>query len=372
MSKSNKRVIISGGGTGGHIFPAIAIANALKKLQPDVELLFVGALGRMEMEKVPKAGYKIVGLPVMGMPRKFSVKIFKFIISLLKSLKKARKLVKDFSPDVVVGVGGYASGPILRVASQKKIPCIIQEQNSFPGITNRMLAKKVKAACVAYDGLERFFPADKIIKTGNPVRQDVLEGMHKKDEAYKYFNLQPNQAIVLSVGGSLGARTINYSLIKSLQQFKDNNVQVIWQTGKSFFAEAQKASEEFDNIKVHEFVYRMDLAYAITDVVISRAGASTISELCLLAKPTVFVPSPNVAEDHQTKNAQALINKDAAFMVKDVEANEKLVEEVLSLLDDDKRRKEYSENIKTMAVSNSAEIIAKKVLEFAYGPESYS
>jgi UDP-N-acetylglucosamine--N-acetylmuramyl-(pentapeptide) pyrophosphoryl-undecaprenol N-acetylglucosamine transferase len=367
MKSNNKRIIISGGGTGGHIFPALAIADALKKLNPELEILFVGALGRMEMDKVPKAGYKIMGLPVMGFPRKPSLKMLKFFVSLIKSLRLARKIISDFNPEVVVGVGGYASGPVLRVASRKKIPCLIQEQNSFPGITNRLLAKKVNSICVAYDDMERFFPSEKIIKTGNPVRNDLINTADKKEEAFKYFNLSPDKPVVLSVGGSLGARTINQSLHSKLQQFIDADVQLIWQTGKSYFTEAQSAAKDFPQIAVHEFVYRMDLAYSIADIVVSRAGASTISELCIIGKPTVFVPSPNVSEDHQTKNAMALINIEAATMVRDIDALENLVPEVLNLLQDYDRRNLFVNNIQKLAVLNSAETIATKVLELAHG-----
>lgn len=358
-----RKIIISGGGTGGHIFPALAIANALKKIDPEINILFVGALGRMEMEKVPMAGYEIVGLPVMGLPRKPSLKIIKFFLGLFKSLKMAKQIVKDFKPDVVVGVGGYASGPMLRMAAKRKIPCLIQEQNSYPGITNKLLAKKVEAICVAYDNMERFFPKDKIIKTGNPIREDLLNTPEKSQEAYEYFNIKPDKPVILSVGGSLGAKTINVSIANQIQKIIDAEVQLIWQTGKSYYQQALNIASEYENIKVNEFVYRMDLAYSIADIVISRAGASTISELCLLAKPTIFVPSPNVAEDHQTKNAQALVDKDAAAMISDNEAPEKLVAQALELLMNNERKETFRNNIKELALSNSAQIIAQKVLE---------
>ncbi|NLA24611.1 MAG: undecaprenyldiphospho-muramoylpentapeptide beta-N-acetylglucosaminyltransferase [Bacteroidales bacterium] len=359
----SKKVIISGGGTGGHIFPAIAIANALKEIDSNIEILFVGAEGRMEMEKVPNAGYKIVGLPVMGLPRKFSFKIFKVLINLMKSMKQARKIIKDFQPNVVVGVGGYASGPVLKVAAKNKIPCLIQEQNSFPGVTNRLLAKKVDLICVAYEGLEKFFPKDKIIKTGNPVRQDILETKNKRKEAIEFFGLNENLPIVLSLGGSLGALTINESIYNNRKFFAENNIQILWQTGKSYFTKAKESLEGVEKfVFPHEFIFKMDLAFAAADIVISRAGASTISELCLVGKPAIFVPSPNVSEDHQTHNAMALVNKNAALIVKDAEANEKLMSEIQKLVADNEKQKDLIENIKNLALPNSAKIIAEKVL----------
>lgn len=358
-----KNIIISGGGTGGHIFPALAIAKALKEIEPDTEILFVGALGRMEMEKVPKAGYEIIGLPVMGFPRKPSVKLLKFIIGLLKSLKMAKKIIKDFNPDAVVGVGGYASGPILRVAVKNNIPSLIQEQNSYPGITNKLLAKKVDTICVAYDNMDRFFPKEKISKTGNPVREDLLNTPEKTPEAFKYFEIDDKVPVILSLGGSLGAKTINLSIAKNIKQIANANVQFLWQTGVSFYKEASELAAEYVNIKVYDFIYRMDYAYSVADIVISRAGASTISELCLLQKPAIFVPSPNVAEDHQTKNAKSLSDKDAAIMISDMEAPDKLIPEALELLNDVNRQETYRKNIKTFAVNNSAQIIAKKVFE---------
>jgi UDP-N-acetylglucosamine--N-acetylmuramyl-(pentapeptide) pyrophosphoryl-undecaprenol N-acetylglucosamine transferase len=358
-----KKIIISGGGTGGHIFPALAIANALKKIEPDIKILFVGAIGRMEMEKIPKAGYEIIGLPVMGLPRKPSIMMFKFFTGLFKSLKLAKNILNDFQPDVVVGVGGYASGPMLRMAAKRKIPCLIQEQNSYPGITNKLLAKKVEAICVAYNNMEKFFPKDKIIKTGNPVREDLLNTPEKSEEAYKYFNLKSDKPVILSVGGSLGARTINLSIANHIKKIVDADIQLIWQTGKSYYQQAVSIAGNYDNIKVNEFVFRMDLAYSVADIVISRAGASTISELCLLAKPTIFVPSPNVAEDHQTKNAQALVDKNAAAMISDSEATEKLVDQAIALLKNAELKETYRTNIKDFAMRDSAQTIALKVLE---------
>jgi len=362
-----KRIIISGGGTGGHIFPALSIANALKAADESIEILFVGALGRMEMEKVPKAGYNIVGLPVMGFPRKLSFKIFGFFKGLLSSVKQARKIIEDFKPDAVVGVGGYASGPVLRVASRNRIPCLIQEQNSYPGITNRMLAKKARFICVAYEGLEKYFPAEKIIMTGNPVRQDLIGIKDKRKEAVEFFGLNPDLPVVLSLGGSLGAFTINEAILKNIAFFENENIQLLWQTGKSYIGKANEAIgiSNSKNVKAYDFIYRMDLAFSVADVVVSRAGASTISELCIIGKPAVFVPSPNVSEDHQTKNAMALVNREAAIMVKDSEAESQLISELTKLIRNDETKNRLSVNIRKLAVFNSAEIIARKVIELA-------
>lgn len=364
---SPKKVIISGGGTGGHIFPAISIANALKVIESDIEILFVGALGRMEMEKVPKAGYPIVGLPVMGFPRKLSLKMLKFFTGLLKSTQQARKIVDEFKPNAVVGVGGYASGPLLRVASRRGIPCLIQEQNSYPGITNRMLAKKVRCICVAYEGLDKYFPAEKLILTGNPVRQDLIELDDKKREAFEFFGLDPELPVVLSLGGSLGAYTINEAIGNNISVFENQKIQVLWQTGKSYIGKAEEVirTGKSNYIKAFDFIYRMDLAFTVADIVVSRAGASTISELCVIGKPAIFVPSPNVSEDHQTKNAMALVNKDAALMVKDIEASYELAPAILSLVGNKELQNKLSENIQKMAILNSAETIAKKVIEIA-------
>jgi UDP-N-acetylglucosamine--N-acetylmuramyl-(pentapeptide) pyrophosphoryl-undecaprenol N-acetylglucosamine transferase len=347
---SNKKIIISGGGTGGHIFPAISIANGIIKADPNAKILFVGAEGRMEMEKVPKAGYEIVGLPIRGIQRKLSFDLIKSIWGLVKSLQKAKKIVKEFKPDIAIGVGGYASAPLLRIASKRGIPSLIQEQNSFPGITNKLLSKTVDKICVAYDGLDKWFPKEKIIFTGNPVRQDITETTVKSAEAFQYFGLNPELPVLLVVGGSLGARTINQSLIKDWKLLSDADIQVLWQTGKSGYIMAKESlPENPKNIFIHEFIYRMDFAYSIADVVASRAGASTISELCLVQKPSVLVPSPNVAEDHQTKNAMALCQINAAVLVKDAEATEKLIPEILSLIKDTDRQKEYAENMLKLA-----------------------
>ncbi|HOZ29666.1 MAG TPA: undecaprenyldiphospho-muramoylpentapeptide beta-N-acetylglucosaminyltransferase [Bacteroidales bacterium] len=368
MTKTTK-IIISGGGTGGHIFPAVSIANSIIKKYPDTDILFIGAEGKMEMEKVPAAGYKIVGLPVVGMQRKLSLSMFSFVFKVLKSLRKAKKIIKDFKPDVVVGVGGYASGPALRAASSQKIPCLIQEQNSYAGVTNKILSKKVSKICVAYDNMERFFPKDKIIKTGNPVRDDIKNISNKSEEAFKFFGLNPNKPIIFAVGGSLGARTINESIANGLKELIKKDIQIIWQTGKLFFPQAKQIIAESNSplIYMNEFIYKMDLAYSAADIIISRAGASTISELCIVGKPVIFVPSPNVAEDHQTKNAQALTNINAALMIKDIESREKLINEAIGLLSDGSKQKVLATNIKKLELPDAANIIAEEVYKLAYG-----
>lgn len=362
-----KRYLISGGGTGGHIFPAVSIANALKAKQPDCEILFVGALGRMEMERVPAAGYKIIGLPIAGFDRKNLLKNIAVLIKLGKSLLMARKIVKDFRPDVAVGVGGYASGAALRVSNWLGVPTVLQEQNSYAGVTNKLLAKKASIICVAYHGMERFFPADKILLTGNPVRQNLMDIPTKAKEAYDYFHFSPERKTLLIVGGSLGARTINNSVIGSLQALADAGIQIIWQTGKYYFEQAKEASKAIDNpnLLVTDFVSRMDYAYSIADLVISRAGASSISELCLLGKPAILVPSPNVAEDHQTHNAMALVNESAAVLVKDVEAPQKLISEALHLIKDNDKLSMLSQNILKLAEKDSAERIADEIIKIA-------
>lgn len=356
------RIIISGGGTGGHIFPAISIANAIKKSYPNTEFLFVGALGRMEMEKVPAAGYPIIGLPVKGFDRKNLLRNICVLKDLFKSLFLARKTIKTFKPDVVVGVGGYASGPTLRVANQLGIPTVIQEQNSYAGVTNKLLAAKAAAICVAYEGMERFFPKEKMIQTGNPVRQDLISTDLKREEAFKYFNLDPNKKTILVIGGSLGARTINESIAKGLPHFDKHQIQVIWQTGKAY-AETSLNVSEF--ICRTPFISRMDLAYQAADLVISRAGASSISELCLLEKPAILVPSPNVAEDHQTKNAMALFDKGAAVIVKDTDARSTLVDTAIRLVNNQNKLQSLKENIVKLAYYNAADKIAQIVVEAA-------
>jgi len=362
MNKKIK-VIISGGGTGGHIFPAVSVANELKRQNPDIEILFVGAEGKMEMEKVPAAGYKIIGLPVRGFQRKISIQNFSFFLKLYKSLRIAKRIIKDFKPDIVVGFGGFASGPVLRIASKKRIPTVIQEQNSYAGVTNKILSKKVNKICVAYEDMEKFFPEEKIIITGNPVRQSLIEGKDNKKEAYMHFELKGNKKTLLVVGGSLGARTINESIHKNIEKIVESKVQLIWQTGKDYYPIAKELVEKLnvEDIKTMAFITRMDLAYAISDIVISRAGAITLSELSLLCKPAILVPSPNVAEDHQTKNAMALIKNDASMMVEDRDASEVLVDNAISLINDDFRTNVYKENIAKMGIKNSVEIIAKEI-----------
>jgi len=359
------KFIISGGGTGGHIFPAISIANALKKQMPDADILFVGALGRMEMERVPAAGYPIEGLPVSGFDRKNLLRNVKVVWNVLHSMILARRIIRRFRPEVVIGVGGYASAPTLRAASALGIPTLIQEQNSYAGVTNKLLAKKAKRICVAYEGMERFFQKDKIVLTGNPVRQDLFSVVPKSLEAYQFFGMDPEKKTLLIVGGSLGARTINQSIIAGLRKISESDIQIIWQTGKFYIENARKAAEPFASpeLLVTDFVSRMDLAYSIADLVISRAGASSISELCLLAKPVILVPSPNVAEDHQTQNALALVRKNAAVMMKDSDAVEQLVTKALVLIQNESELKSLSENILTLAEKDSADRIAVEVMK---------
>lgn len=359
------KFIISGGGTGGHIFPAISIANALKKRLPDADILFVGALGRMEMERVPAAGYPIEGLPVSGFDRKHLLRNVKVLWNLMRSLVLARRIVSRFKPDVAIGVGGYASAPTLRAATGLKVPTLIQEQNSYAGVTNKLLAEKASCICVAYEGMNKFFPENKIVLTGNPVRQDLFLVQPGTTEAYRFFGFDPNKKTLLVVGGSLGARTLNQSIIAKLDELTKSDIQVIWQTGKFYIESARKAAEPFTspNLLVTDFVSRMDMAYSIADLVISRAGASSISELCLLAKPVILVPSPNVAEDHQTQNALALVRNEAAVMIKDVDAIETLVIKALDLIKDEVSLNKLSENILKMAEKDSADRIADEVIK---------
>ncbi|WP_276806148.1 undecaprenyldiphospho-muramoylpentapeptide beta-N-acetylglucosaminyltransferase [Bacteroides stercorirosoris] len=376
------RVIISGGGTGGHIFPAVSIANAVKELRPDAEILFVGAEGRMEMQRVPDAGYQIIGLPVAGFDRKHIWKNFAVIVKLLRSQWKARRIVKEFRPQVAVGVGGYASGPTLKVAGMMGVPTLIQEQNSYAGVTNKLLAQKACKICVAYGGMEKFFPADKIIMTGNPVRQNLLANKPEREEAVASFGFNPEKKTILILGGSLGARTINQTLIAALDTIKaHSDVQFIWQTGKIYIQQIKDAITTatgeavrnpriptIPNLYVTDFIKDMASAYAAADLVISRAGAGSISEFCLLNKPVILVPSPNVAEDHQTKNALALVDKKAAIYVKDVDAMKHLVSTALATVADDDKLKTLSENIATLALPDSATIIAKEVLKLIDKP----
>jgi UDP-N-acetylglucosamine--N-acetylmuramyl-(pentapeptide) pyrophosphoryl-undecaprenol N-acetylglucosamine transferase len=363
------KVIVSGGGTGGHIFPAVSIANAIKKKHPEAEILFVGAEGRMEMQRVPAAGYKIVGLPVRGLVRPlWNPKNISVMMDFLKSKKMVKQIILDFKPQVAVGVGGYASAPTLNAAYSLGIPCLIQEQNSYAGVTNKSLAKKANKICVAYSGMERFFPADKILMTGNPVRQNLLENKISKEEARKSFGLDPNKKTVLMIGGSLGARTMNESVLAHLDEIRQSDVQFIWQTGKYYsqsIAEELNKQAEVPNMKVMDFISSMDNAYAAADIVVSRAGASSISELCLLGKPSILVPSPNVAEDHQTKNAQALSNQRAAILVTDKEAKDKLIGIALKTVADDTQLMSLGENAKKLAFLNSADVIAEEVYKLA-------
>jgi UDP-N-acetylglucosamine--N-acetylmuramyl-(pentapeptide) pyrophosphoryl-undecaprenol N-acetylglucosamine transferase len=354
-------VIISGGGTGGHIYPAIAIANALKVTNPNVNILFVGAIGKMEMEKVPKSGYKIIGLPISGIQRNLSIDNLKFPFKLLKSMYLARKIIKDFKPNIAIGVGGYASGPLLLMANNMGIPTLIQEQNSFAGITNKFLAKKAKAICVAYTGMEKFFPANKIILTGNPVRTDILEVASKKAKAIEHFGLAKNKKTLLIIGGSLGAKTINESIDAGISQIVSAGYQVVWQTGKLYIEKAKAVTKDLQNVYVSDFIYDMDLAYAAADIVISRAGALSVSELCLAAKPSILVPYPFAAEDHQTQNAKNLTEKNAALMITDHDAHKLLVNEALALLANTKSQSELSTNISKLAKPSAASDIAAEV-----------
>lgn len=361
------RVIISGGGTGGHVYPAIAIANALKEFVPEVEILFVGAQGRMEMEKVPEAGYKIKGLWISGFQRSLSLKNLLFPFKLMHSMYKARQIVADFHPNVVVGVGGYASGPTLKAAQRAEIPTVIQEQNSYAGITNKLLAENAAMVCVAYEGMEKYFPEQKVVFTGNPVRKDILNLAGKRDEAAKFFKLDPTKKTILVIGGSLGARTINESIDEGFDIIIRKGIQLIWQTGKSYYPVAKKTDfrHQTNLIRIYDFIKRMDLAYTMADVVVSRAGALSISELCLVHKPVILVPSPNVAEDHQTKNAMALVEREAALMVRDHEAHERLVEKALELLGNEAKQKELMLNIAQLGRVNAAKEIAVQVLKAA-------
>ena len=365
------KYLISGGGTGGHIFPAVSIANALREADPSCEILFVGALGRMEMERVPQAGYPIIGLPVKGFDRSHPWRNIRVVIDLLRSMSQARKIVRDFRPDVGIGVGGYASGAAMKMAAKMGVPILLQEQNGFAGVTNKLLKDDAKKICVAYEGMERFFPKEKIILTGNPVRQNLTSG--SKEEAIRYFNeefgvnFNTEKKTLLIIGGSLGARTINQSIIAHLNKLIDSNVQVIWQTGKNYLADCKKALEALphNNIICTDFVSQMPLAYALADLVISRAGASSISELCLLGKPSILVPSPNVAEDHQTHNAMALVKKDAGVLVKDIDAKDQMVATALSLIHDTARLEALRANILTLALPDSAKRIAVEVMKLA-------
>ena len=374
MDRGNFKIIISGGGTGGHIFPAVSIANALKKKYPEVEILFVGAEGRMEMQRVPAAGYRIMGLPICGLDRKNPLKNFSVIIKFIKSGWIARKIIKDFHPHTVVGVGGYASGPTLKMASIMGIPTLIQEQNSYAGVTNKMLAKGAKRICVAYKGMERFFPEEKIMLTGNPIRQELAETTITREEGINAFGLDPDKRTILIVGGSLGARTINESVLKHLDLVKQSGIQIIWQTGKYYYKDILDQLNRYEKLPmlyVTDFISKMEEAYAAADLVISRAGAGSISEFCVLRKPVILVPSPNVAEDHQTQNALALVNNNAAIYVKDVDAPDTLLKQAIETVNNTNLLKNLSDNIATLAYTNSAEVIADEVYKLAKEYQEY-
>ncbi len=365
-----KRVIISGGGTGGHIYPAIAIANALKAEDPTVEILFVGAVGKMEMEKVPKAGYQIIGLPIVGIKREISLDNIAFPIKLMRSLLKARSVLRGFRPDVAVGVGGFASGPLLMVASLLGIPTLIQEQNSHAGITNKLLARRARVICVAYPGMEAFFARKKIRLLGNPVRSDILKSTNKRAEAMKHFGFDDHRKTLFVMGGSLGARSINESIREGLKKLNDAGYQVLWQTGKAYIQTAQEVIGHVrsDRIKAFDFIYDMDLAYAASDVVISRAGALSVSELCLAAKPAILVPFPAASEDHQTKNAMSLIRQNAALLVADSHASKELIETAIRLMEDPQKQKELKTNIAALARPDAARQIALEVVQLIDRP----
>lgn len=353
------KFILSGGGTGGHIYPAIAIANELKKRYSDAEFLFVGAEDRMEMEKVPLAGYKIIGLQISGFQRKLTPKNLSFPFKLIKSLRKAGNIVSEFKPDVVIGTGGFASGPVLRVASGRGIPCVLQEQNSYAGMTNKLLKNKVAKICVAYDGMEQFFPSDKIIKTGNPIRGNLTQMTTDKKQSLGFFRLNSRMSTVLILGGSLGARRVNQLIEEKLAFFKKYDIQIIWQCGKLYYNEYKKYNS--DIVKVEDFIQRMDFAYTAADIIISRAGAGSVSELSIVGKPTVFIPSPNVAEDHQTKNGQALVDKAAAVMIKENDLDAEFEKVFADLFESEDKRQELSENFKKMALPKATEHIVDEI-----------
>lgn len=362
-NKQPYRVIISGGGTGGHIFPALAIANTFKERHPDSEILFVGAEGRMEMTRVPEAGYKIVGLWISGLQRKLTWSNLSFPIKLLSSYLKARKIINEFKPQVVIGTGGYASGPIMLAATKNRIPALIQEQNSYAGLTNRRLGNKVQRVCVAYQGMEKYFPKGKLIFTGNPVRKDIIDLEVKREKALLQFAFDANEKTLLILGGSLGARTINESVLAHLDKLIDAKVQVIWQTGKMYYesVKTQVNNKDLRKIRIHDFLKQMDLAYAASDVVISRAGALAISELCLAKRPSILVPSPNVAEDHQTKNAMALVNEQAALAIKDSDASAQLIDTAMKLLYDESQCQKLAANITKLGKPNATEQIVNEI-----------
>jgi len=355
------KFILSGGGTGGHIYPAIAIANELKSRFPDAKFLFVGAQDKMEMQKVPQAGYPIKGLWIAGLQRRLTFDNALFPIKLLSSLLKSRQIIKQFQPDVVIGTGGFASGPLLQMANSAGIPTVIQEQNSFPGITNKLLSKKANAICVAYENLERFFPKDKMVLTGNPVRQDLMTIEGKRAEGVAHFNLDPNKKTILVLGGSLGARRVNQLIEKELEFFETQNVQLLWQCGKLYFEEYQKYQSK--DVQVMAFIERMDLVYAAADIVISRAGASSVSELCIVGKPVVFIPSPNVAEDHQTKNAKSIADKNGAILIRESELDSTFESTFSDLIGNENKQHELSQNIKSLALPNATKAIVEEIIK---------
>ncbi len=365
MQQHKIKIIISGGGSGGHIFPAIAIANALKKKYSNIEILFVGAKGKMEMEKIPEAGYAIEGLYISGLQRNLSLKNLLLPFKIIISFMKANKIINNFKPDIAVGVGGYASGPLIKAVARKGIPVVIQEQNSYPGITNKILAKHANKIFVAYENMERYFPKSKIFITGNPIREDIINLKDKKEKAFEYFGLSQNKKTILIIGGSQGAKTINESIYKNLNLFNDNNLQLIWQTGKLYYDTAKKTVKNFEDrgIKVYEFITRMDYAYSAADLIVSRAGAIAISEICAVKKPAIFIPLPTAAEDHQTKNAMALVNKNAAVLITDYEARKKLGNEIIDLINNKNQLLRLKRNIGEMAFTNSADIIADEILK---------
>jgi len=357
------RILIGGGGTGGHVFPAIAIADALKETDPEMKFLFVGALGKLEMEKVPEAGYSIEGLPVAGFQRRLSLKNLTFFYKLVVSMVRSRKIVKSFSPDLAVGVGGYASGPILKAAARKGIPILIQEQNSYAGVTNRLLARSASTICVAYEKMDRYFPAEKIVLTGNPVRKNLLNLSSNSEEAYREFAIEKSKKVCLVVGGSLGARTLNRSFMEGLEKLDREDLVLLWQCGKYYHNEVQERVDAsgLKNLRVLPFISRMDLAYEVADLIVSRAGANTISELGVVGKPVILVPSPNVSEDHQTHNAESLVSKGAALLVRDVEAGELLVDRMLGLMDDQAEKEKLAQNIRQLGIFDASQAIAAEV-----------
>lgn len=360
---ANKKIIIAGGGTGGHIFPAIAIANALKKLRPEIEILFVGANGKMEMEKVPEAGYKIRGLDIAGFNRSSLIKNLDLPFKLVKSFLQVRRILFDFKPDAVIGVGGYSSFPVLRYAQKRKIPTFIHESNSFAGKTNMLLGKKAEKIFVASDGMEKFFPAEKIMITGNPVRSSIVQSQVTREEGIRFFGLDPAKKTVLSIGGSLGAKSINEAIDNGIKSFTGNNLQLIWQTGKPYAAKAAERAVESSAVWVNAFIDKMEYAYAAADIVISRAGAMAVSELCVMKKPVVFVPYPYAAEDHQTANALKLAEKNAALLIKDNEVKEKLVQAIIALAGDETKQQELKTNIGKLAITDADEVIAREVIK---------